>query len=550
MASNHPELQRIAAALRLSEERLSVVLEGTGNALWEWDIASDDVRWSPNLGPMYGLQRGESPASYEAYSELVHPDDRDGLAADVAKAVSEGRGYEREYRALWPDGRTLRWLHSRAHVLPGDDGRPQAVLGVITDITDRKRRERASEFLAQAGAVLAQSLEESATLERIAQLAVPELADWCSVHLADENGVLRQVAVAHQDPARVELARRLSERYPPLPGAPTGVPAVVRTGRSELYPELSDEVLVASGRDAEHLQLIRDLQLRSVMIVPVSARGQTVGAITFVYAESGLEYDSTDLALAEELGRRAGLAIANVRLYENAQNTAITLQRSLLQDSLPCLDGLEAAATYLPGAAGAEIGGDWYDVMQLPDGRAAVMVGDVMGRGLRAAALMGQLRTALRTYASVAEDPCEAVALLRRYVSSQRVVDFATLLVLYIDPETGRTLACSAGHPPPIVASSGAAEFVAMTPGPPLGSLPGDSALTELELGPGQTVLLYTDGLVERRSEPIDHSLGSLLTAVANGPAAPGPLIDHVVDVMLPGGTHHDDVAVLAVRRS
>jgi PAS domain S-box-containing protein len=550
MPAQHPDLQRIAAALRLSEERLTVVLEGTGVGLWEWDVEADEIRWSPNLGPLYGLARGDAPASYAAYMELIHPDDRDSLTRGVREAVAEGRDYSREYRAVWPDGRGIRWLHSRAHVIAGEDGRGTSVLGVITDITERKRRERAAEYLAQAGVVLAQSLEEHPTLERIAELAVPQLADWCAVHLLDEAGVPRQVVVTHQDPEKIELARSFNERYPPAPDSPTGVPAVVRSGRSELYPVITDELLVAGARDAEHLRLIRELQLRSVMVVPIAARGRTLGAITFVHAESGLEYDSADLALAEELGRRAGLAISNVRLYETAQKTAVTLQRSLLQDSLPWVDGLEATASYLPGAAGTEIGGDWYDVMRLDDGRVAIVVGDVMGRGLRAAALMGHLRTAVRTYAYVAGDPGRALALLRSYVNAHRVVDFATMAVLYVDPETGRTQAASAGHPPPVIAGGGEAWFGDVKPGPPIGLSEADSPVAEFTLDRGQTVLLYTDGLVERRSVPITESLQELLRAVGSAPTEPTALVAHVLSVLLPGGTHDDDVAVLAVRRA
>lgn len=551
MAAHHPDLQSIAAALRLTDEKLALVLEGTGIGLWEWDITTGEIRWSTNLGPLYGLAAGSAPASYEAYQELIHPDDRETLRAVVRDSVERGRGFTREYRVVWPDGHTLRWLQSRAHVICGDDGRPLTVLGVITDVTERRRREQVSEYLAEAGVLLAQSLEEQPTLERVAELAVPRLADWCAVHLLEEDDSLRLVVVAHQDPAKVQLARSLNERYPPLPDAPTGVAGVIRNSRSELYPEVPDELLEVTSHDETHLQLIRDLQLRSVMIVPIVARGRTLGAMTFVYAESGREYGTSDLALAEELGRRAGMAIANVRLYEAAQGAAVTLQRSLLQAALPWVDGLETAAQYLPGAAGAEIGGDWYDIMPLSDGRVVIVVGDVMGRGLEAAAHMGQLRTAIRSFACVSEHPARTLELMRSYVSTQQVVDFATVLILFVDPATGRVQASSAGHPPPVLVAEGRAALAGISTAAPLGPFEVESPLTEFVLEPGATLLMYTDGMVERRDAPIDESLRELIDAVGESAyARPDELIASVLGRMLPGGTHHDDVAVLAVRRA
>lgn len=551
MAAHHSELRRIAAALQVSEDRLTMVLEGTGIGLWEWDVTTGVIRWSSNVGPLYGLASGASPESFDAYQALIHPEDREPLQQLVQQAFETGTGFTREYRALWPDGRTIRWLQSRAQVICAEDGTPLSILGVITDVTDRKRREHASEYLAEAGALLAQSLEEEPTLERLAQLAVPRLGDWCAVHLVDPDGTLDQLVVAHQDPSKVELARSLNERYPPIMDAPTGVPAVIRSGRSELYPEIPEELLDASAHDETHLQLIKDLHLRSVLIVPIVARDRTLGAITFVFAESGREYDSHDLELAEELGRRAGLAISNVRLYATAQGAAVTLQRSLLQEELPAVAGLQTAARYLPGADGAQIGGDWYDVMPLRDGRVAVVVGDVMGRGLEAAARMGHLRTALRSFAFTCADPAKTLALMREYVTAHEVVEFATALILFIDSATGRVEASTAGHLPPVLITTEGVRLAEIASAPPLGPFEADSALTEFTLANGATLLIYTDGMVERRDAPIDDSLQQLLEAsVEAARREPGDLIDHVLSRMLPGGAHHDDVAVLAVRRT
>jgi PAS domain S-box-containing protein len=522
------------------------VLDGTGTGMWEWRVGEDRVRWSPSVGPMFGLQEGESPASFEEYLELVHPDDRARLQSEVRQALESGQDYNREFRTRWADG-TVRWLSSRAHVLSGEDGAPAAIVGLIADTTERRLRALAAEFLARAGTVLAESLAVEPTLERVAQLAVPELADWCSVSLASEGGGVENVAVAHQDPARVALAREFSARYPTDPDSPTGVAAVLRTGKTELYPAITEEVLSAAS-DQERLAFARELGLGAAMIVPMPARGRVLGAITFVAAESGRTFDAADVELAEELGRRAGLAIDNVRLYELAQGTAETLQRSLLPDRLPDTPRLETAARYLPGMAGADVGGDWYDVIELPSGAAAIVVGDVMGRGVKAAALMGQLRTAVRSYALIAPDPGATMRLVSDYVTRRGDVDFATVLLLTVDPQTGAIEACSAGHLPPVlVPADGPAELLTLRQGPPLGIAAHPYETSRVDPTPGVSLLLYTDGLVERRRVPLDDGLQRLVEVCSDGPREPGALVDHVLRGLLAGDTS-DDVAVLAVR--
>jgi PAS domain S-box-containing protein len=187
------------------------------------------------------------------------------------------------------------------------------------NITARKQAEESARYLARASEVLASSLDYEVTLSELARIVVPELADWCAVHVVGDNGIVRQLAVAHVDPSKVEYARQLNERYPPQPEAPTGALHVIRTGRSELYPEIPDAMLAASARDEEHLRLSRELGLRSAMVVPLTARGRSVGALTLVSAESRRRYGDGDLALAEELGRRAGIAVETARLLAEAR---------------------------------------------------------------------------------------------------------------------------------------------------------------------------------------------------------------------------------------
>ncbi|MBV8855612.1 MAG: PAS domain S-box protein [Acidobacteria bacterium] len=184
---------------------------------------------------------------------------------------------------------------------------------------DAQAAERRATFLAEATTLLSSSLDYEKTLEAVAHAAVPWVADWCGVDILGEDGAARRLAVAHVDPAKVEWARELSERYPYDPDAPQGVPAVLRTGRSEIYSEIPDELLVAAAKDEEHLRIMREIGFNSAMVVPLAAQGRTFGAITFVMSESGRRYGAEDLAFAEDLARRASLAVENARLYQQAQ---------------------------------------------------------------------------------------------------------------------------------------------------------------------------------------------------------------------------------------
>jgi PAS domain S-box-containing protein len=192
------------------------------------------------------------------------------------------------------------------------------LLSFSRDITRRKREEQGAKLLSEASRVLASTLEYEKTLESVARLAVGDLADWCGVDLVDEDGKIRQVVVSHVDPAKIRWAKELNILYPPDHSGPTGVGNVIRTGQPEMYPEISDEMLVAGALDANHLKLLRELEFRSALIVPMIARGRTLGALSLISTGTGRRYGEADLALAMELATRAGLAIDNSQLYRGA----------------------------------------------------------------------------------------------------------------------------------------------------------------------------------------------------------------------------------------
>ena len=234
-----------------------------------------------------------------------------------------GSVFEREAAAAMVD-RTPRsfelenedgsWME--AYLYPTDDG---GLANSWKDISQRKRAEHALQFLNEASTILASSLDFEATLSAVARLAVPRLGDWCGIEIVGEDGTARQLAVAHSDPEKIPLAHELRARYPANPETPNGLPLVLRTGATEFYPEINDEQVAASAIDADHLDLLRKLALRSVIIVPLTARDRILGALTLIGAESGRRFTLEDVAVAESLARRAALAVDNARLYRDAE---------------------------------------------------------------------------------------------------------------------------------------------------------------------------------------------------------------------------------------
>jgi PAS domain S-box-containing protein len=412
---------------------------------------------------------------------------------------------------------------------------------------ERRRREQL-DFLVEASEVLSSSLDVDETLERLAFLAVPTIADWCSIDLAADDEGIRNVAVAHADPDRLAIADRFRERYPPDPQDPRGAPNVIRTGKSELYATITDELLVASAVDEEHLRMIRDLGMTSLMVVPLAARGRTLGAMTLVAAESGRHYSDADLGLAEELARHAALAVDNAALYHREHDAAVTLQRALLPAQLPSMAEVEIAASYLPAGPGLEVGGDWYDVVETAAGL-AVVVGDVAGRGLPAATIMGRLRTGLRAYVLEGYPPVAAIERLNGLMDDFAEASMATVVHLALDPARGRAEYVRAGHPPPLVRDpSGAVRQLEDRGSPPLGVFHDVRFRSdELTLEPGSTILLYTDGLIERPGEGITVGLERLKAAFAACRGGAEETVEGVID-RLGAPTLADDVAVVALR--
>lgn len=313
------ERKRAEQELRESEERLRMAMDAGGMGDWEWDMRTNQVTWSENLERSHGLEPGTFGGTFEHFLADVHPEDREMVVTQIQESIQLGT-HDIQYRIIRPDG-AVRWLAGRGRVVRDIAGQPARMIGVCLDITDRKRSEEHQRFLAEAGAVLGSSLDYDTVLRELSHLIAGRMADWCAVDLLEDNGAVRRLIVSHADPTKEDIARKLEQYYiPDVAGAP-GLVEALSHGEAMLFPNLSDEQLVAAAQNADHLRLMRELGFVSSMIVPLRTRGRLLGAITFVGAESQRHYDDEDLALAEELAHRAGLAIDNARLYREANET-------------------------------------------------------------------------------------------------------------------------------------------------------------------------------------------------------------------------------------
>jgi PAS domain S-box-containing protein len=311
--------QRAAeAALQQSEESLRLAQEAGRMGSWEWHLATGRIIWSPTLERIHGLADRSFEGTFESWRQVIHPDDVDRVLTTVQNTQEEGTEFQLEYRVVWPDG-SVHWLESRGTLFRHEEGHPERLIGVSSDITGRKYLEQSMHFLSEASKSLALLVDYRSTLEKVARLAVPEFADWCAVDILEPDGQLNRVAVAHVDPARIEMAEEAQRRYPPRANAPHGPQSVVRTGQSELIADISDELLVAHARDAEHLRIVRELGLKSYICVPLRWKATVLGVMTFATAESGRRYTPDDLSLAQDLAHRAAIAIENARLYQQVQ---------------------------------------------------------------------------------------------------------------------------------------------------------------------------------------------------------------------------------------
>jgi PAS domain S-box-containing protein len=470
------------------------------------------------------------------------------------RALADGVGDEVVVRFRVRATGEERWSAVKATPIVDRDGAVAMAINVIEDITAHKRAELAQRFLSDSSAVLGSSLDMAEVLRQVASLAVPEVADWCAVDMV-ADGEINQVALAHQDPAMVEHAHDLRRRYPPDPRSETGVAAVLRSGRAQLYPEVPDELLRSAVKDDEQYRLVQQIGMRSAMVVPMVARGRGVGALTFASGPSGRRFDEQDLELAQELARRCATAIDNARLFSERAYIARTLQRSLLPAELPEIPGIEAAARFRPIGEGNEVGGDFYDLFETGGRGWTVVMGDVCGKGPDAAAVTALARYTLRAAAMRERLPSRSLRLLNEALLRQRDDRrFCTVAYAYLESHDGgvRIGVASGGHPlPMLLHPDGTVEAIG-EPGTLLGVLP-DPNLQDrsVSLSRGDVLVFYTDGVIEGRGADVPFGEDGLRELLAECAGAGADAIAARVEeaaFAAQKGNPRDDIAVLVLR--
>ncbi len=419
---------------------------------------------------------------------------------------------------------------------------------------------RRSEFLSAAGAQMGASLDVAATMQAVVGAAVPTVADWCTLTLKRTGGGLETVAVAHADPEKVAIARKMIARHPPDPDAPAGAPSVIRTGRTEVVHDVPDELLAAVAADEEQLATLRQLGLRHYVVAPIRTPRGIVGAFGFVYSEeSGRRPGAADVELVESLASRAALHLENARLYAESAHIAQTLQTSLLPDRLPEIPGMELVARYRAAGSENQVGGDFYDVFPSGDGIWTAVIGDVSGKGAEAAALTALARHSLHTAALLCDDATANLRTLNRAMLSRdgAGAHFVTLAYVRVCPSADGQRAvltvASGGHPPALVCrADGTVEEVAGARGPLVGIFRDvEFTAAEVVLETGDLLLLYTDGIVELRGP--DGVFGEELLRAGLARTAGLPAGDVLAAVARAAaeaqeGEARDDLALLALR--
>ncbi|MFJ8039981.1 SpoIIE family protein phosphatase [Kitasatospora sp. NPDC096147] len=535
---------------------LAMAARAAGAGAFERDLVTGETSWDPRAYRLFGLEPPPEAETAPApqISELVHPEDLPDLQAAMAEALSAGGPYRFAYRVARPDGGVTH-VREDGEVMLDSHGRPVRVAGLMTD------RQRAGAPApprapgadpAGAGARSALLLALTGTLSRavtvrdvttaMTDIARPALgASGLVLDLVDEGRLLPISQEVFGGPYRSELSR--------LHDLSAGVMQSSLTRSVPLFSE-------PGGQRREG-----PLTPPAWAVLPLVASGRQVGSCLITFATERV-FSREDRTMYSAFAGILAQSLERARLYDTHHHRATELQRAMLPRSLPTVRGVVAAARYLPSTEGMQIGGDWYDLLRLADGKVGVVIGDVQGHNAEATAVMGQLRSGLRAYATDGHDPAATLARTSRLLAELDTELFATCLYLVLDPATGQLTGARAGHPQPARVAGHRASQLELPGGPPLGVQPGgEYPLTTGRLGVGETLLVYTDGLVEDRAEDYDHSVRRMLDGLelwsrrTGGPtrATPQAGLERLADLLTLNVTERssrpDDVALLLLHR-
>ncbi|MDT0330828.1 SpoIIE family protein phosphatase [Nocardiopsis lambiniae] len=536
------------------EQRLRALLQVGNQIVWTADAEGEVHEDSP---PWRNVT-GQSPQDYlgRGWFAALHPDDRSGVERAWDDAVLDRTPFDALFRVRTRSG---GYAHYRARAKPVmEGGEVVEWVGSLVDVTTEREadelRQRLNQQLSEAAMRTARlqkatsDLAEALTADEVVA-AMSEIgrsgvgADHTCVVLLDRNRLRLDTVVAYGD------------RPLPLASFPLEHPDIAARAIADRLPRMAADPteLGALLEDAPEVdELVRLTPERAWAALPMMVAGRPIGALRFAFS-APREIGDEERVFLEALAGQCALAIGRAALYEQEHNTAEELQRSLLPDELPEVRGVRLAAYYRSGSRHVQVGGDWYDAFPLPDGRVAGVLGDVMGKGIPAAAGMSRIRNALRALAFSMPEPADVLTGLDRMFSATEGMDQVTTLVYFVlDPVTGQLDLSNAGHLPPLVVAGGARPSLLDTdPDTPLG-ITSPRGHHKFFVQPGNTVALYSDGLVENRKRSVDSGLDELVDVASSAPPEvvgdPQQMLEYLVESMLEGYEQDDDVTLLAVQ--
>ncbi len=539
-------LGTLSAALRDNAERFADIADAMPQLVW---VAFPDGRidyYNRRWIAYTGLTVQESNYEYGSAKGAVHPDDVPPMWEHWTNALASGTAYEVEYRLREAATGLYRWFIARAAPVRDENGTILWWIGTCTDVDEQRRARDSLVLTAQASDILFASFDIEKAFDGLCDLVVSRTADIALVLLGDDDGRLRTVATAHRDPERGRMVARLRGERVLTPEAERNEWQRLREGR----PRVINDLNLEAGRSQLWPYLataIAPLRPRASLTIPLRSRGTTFGGLYLFYGDGNRAFDERDVSVFEDVGRRASIAIENARSFDRERRIAETLQRAALPLALAGLPGLQLDAIFQPGSEEAEIGGDWYDSVLLRDGSLLVDIGDVMGRGIGAAAIMARVRQIIAVAALYEGDP-SAILDAADHIVRQGFPDLLiTAFCAIVNPERTLVRYANAGHRPPLLRRRG--EIVALQSiGLPLGARNAAPSETKTaSLDGAELLVLYTDGLVENRKTLLDGErrlrAAMCSDAVLHARAPASFVRDACVRE-----DRSDDVAILAIR--
>jgi PAS domain S-box-containing protein len=509
------------------ELRYRLALDAARAGTWMWDPETDVVEWDEAMEACYGLEPGTFGGTFEEYLERVHPEDRAMTADLIAHARDTGSPLSFEHRAVWPDG-SVHWLEARGRDVRDETGRLVGMVGVGIDIDERKELEA----IREEAAALRASVDVATQLEQAERIA--KLGSWLWDQATNVVTLSATMAELCETSARTMSGQEFRD----------------------LLGQLShpDDRYVLTDAPTEALASRAPFQVEQRLAAPgggwrtVLHRGEVVTEDGDVVGIRGTTQDVTEERETEE-----ALLAAHDRLFRERRAVQV-LQETLIRPQFPDVAGYDIAAHYRPANTDPEVGGDWYDAFIVPDGRVLLAIGDVSGHGIPAARLMAKLRHATRAYALEGARPGQISESLDRFIDHFATADeFATCALALLDPASGTAELVLAGHPPPLLVRGASAAPIESPAGAILGlGVPGRfDAKCELQLAPGDALVFFTDGLVERRGEAIDDRVSRLCLGIEShgDTESPDELVTRLIEDALQDGEPTDDMCVLAIRR-